>query len=102
MRALRAAAGQAAAPARRDATAREVAGLWLGLANPNPNPYPNPNPNPHPNHERWPASASLASLGLAAPRRRADGSHGRDWATPMLAHWEVRVRVRVTVRVSEP
>ena len=39
--------------------------------------------------ERWPASASLASLGLAAPRSRADGSHGRDWATPMLAHWDV-------------
>ena len=50
--------------------------------------------------ERWPASAPLDSLGLAAPRRRADGSHGRDWATPMLAHWEVRVRVRVRVRVG--
>ena len=37
----------------------------------------------------WPASAPLASLGLAAPPTRADGSRGHDWATPMLAHWDV-------------
>eukprot|EP00965_Chrysotila_dentata_P223042 6193355-Pleurochrysis_carterae.AAC.1 len=54
-----------------------------------PPPLPLPPPTSLPPPANWPASLALEGLCLAPRPVRADGTAARDWATELLAYWDV-------------
>ena len=68
--------------------------------NPFPNPYPNPYPNPDPNPDTNPGPDRNPYFQQASPfpGRPASADELKNFNSLSLRDWEVRSRVRVTVR----